>query len=86
MEKQLRHAVIYFFIFFNISLILNIWLAISTIKMKVFISLEPQVVFLGIFDCLNLKYLGWPYKEYIKTARMVVFFFFCLVKMTLRLF
>ena len=36
--------------------------------------------------CLNLKYLGWQYRKYIKTAKMVVFVMNCSVKMTLRLF
>ena len=25
------------------------------------------------YFCLNLKYLGWPYREYIKTAKYVAF-------------
>ena len=35
---------------------------------------------------LNLKYLGWPYREYIKTAKNVCFLRNHWVKMTLRLF
>ena len=34
----------------------------------------------------NLKYLGWPYKEYIKTVKNGGFVGNCSVKMTLRLF
>ena len=31
-------------------------------------NLETQVLFVDIFG-LNLKYLEWPYREYIKTAK-----------------
>ena len=35
---------------------------------------------------LNLKYLGWPYREYIKQQKMVPFVRNCFImKMTLRL-
>ena len=35
---------------------------------------------------LNLQYLGWSYRAYIKTAKIVTFVRNCFVKMTLRQF
>ena len=36
--------------------------------------------------CLNLKNLGWPYREYVRQQKMVGVVTNCTVKMTLSLF
>ena len=59
------------------------FLASNTVKMKVFIQIPGtivirtrkmvwsgnKVVSVNIFVELELKYFGWPYREYIKTAK-----------------
>ena len=81
MKKQLCHAVIQFFeintflsAFWtfgqqyckNESIYLNFW---HHNHKKQKDGLATQVVFVDIFLELELKYLGWPYRKYIKTAK-----------------
>ena len=50
-------------------------------------SMETRAVLLMLIFLFELEiYLGWPYKEYIKTAKNVAFVRICLVEMNLRLY